>query len=165
MNETQMQMLAAQLAARHAIPKATVSHPAVIVPGDEFMTEKLADPNYVPYCLVKPECGRVRRRVYGFECPTCGNQMNYDLTHYDGNKTVQYTGEAPAPEAALAGFPPVPGEFWKFRGRPEPLALAQHRAEHAERDAWNQRVAARKAEKKARSTSGRAQRTNNNNED
>lgn len=151
-----LERLAAQLAERHRIPKATVTHPAVIVPGDEFMTEKLLDPDYVPYCLVKSECGRTRRTVYGFKCPTCGNQMNYDLTHYDGNKNVQYAGEAPAPELALAGFPPVPGERSKF-GRFHPdrsgvpsEALMRYRAEYAERKAWNDAVEAKKLAKKGR---------------
>lgn len=149
MTEAQIRLLAAQLAERHRVPKATVTHPAVIVPGDEFMTKKLQDPDYVPYCLVKSDCGRVRRTVYGFNCPTCGNQMNYDLTHYDGNKKVEYTGEAPATEAALAGFPPVPGEFWKFGARPVASeTLMRYRAEYAERDAWNKNVTARKAAKK-----------------
>jgi predicted RNA-binding Zn-ribbon protein involved in translation (DUF1610 family) len=75
----------------HRIPKSTVTHPeGVIVPGDKFMTMKIADPDYVPYCIVESTCGRVRRTEFGFECPTCGNQMNYDLTHYNGNINVQY---------------------------------------------------------------------------
>ncbi|KAF1046357.1 MAG: hypothetical protein GAK35_01042 [Herbaspirillum frisingense] len=81
------------LAARHRIPKATVAHPAgVIVPDDEFMTEKLRDPDYVPYCMMSGPCGRVRRTTFGFECPTCGNKTNFDLTHYNGNVDVQYEG-------------------------------------------------------------------------
>lgn len=142
-------MMAERLAARHRIPKAEFQHPAVVVQGDDFMTEKLQDPDYVPYCLVQSECGRVRRTAYGFECPNCGNKMNYDLTHYDGNKSVKYAGEPPRAEFALAGFPPVPGEFWKFGGRPVmPETLAQFRADHAERKAWNDAVDARKAAKK-----------------
>lgn len=90
MSDAYFQALALQLAARHHTPKATVTHPAVIVPGDEFMTMKLRDPDYVPYCLVKSACGRVRRVADGFECPTCRNKMNYDLTHFDGNANVQY---------------------------------------------------------------------------
>jgi hypothetical protein len=95
----EMLRLAEQCAARHRIPKAEFAHPGVIVPGDEFMTEKLKDPDYVPYCF-GTDCGRTRRTAYGFKCPTCGNQMNYDLTHYDGNKNVQYDGEPPS--AALS---------------------------------------------------------------
>lgn len=87
-------LLAEQLAARHRIPKATVTHPAVIVPGDEFMTEKLKDPDYVPYCF-GDGCGRTRRTWFGFQCPTCGNKMNYDLTHFNGNINVQYVEQAP----------------------------------------------------------------------
>lgn len=87
--------LAAECAARHHIPKSTVEHPAgVIVPGDEFMTKKLRDPDYVPYCFGSG-CGRTRRTEFGFQCPTCGNKMNYDLTHYNGNVDVQYAGAAP----------------------------------------------------------------------
>ncbi len=87
--------LVADLVARHEIPKATVQHPAgVIVPGDDFMTAKLREPDYVPYCLVHSVCGRVRRTVDGFQCPTCGNKMNYDLTHFNGNVNVRY--EVPA---------------------------------------------------------------------
>jgi hypothetical protein len=87
--------LAMELAVRHRIPKSTVRHPAgVIVPGDRFMTGKLRDPDYVPYCM-GDGCGRTRRVVEGFECPSCGNRMNFDLTHYDGNISVQYEGDAP----------------------------------------------------------------------
>lgn len=149
MDKFNLELLAAQLAERHRIPKATVTHPAVIVPDDEFMTEKLLDPDYVPYCLVKSECGRVRRTLYDFQCPTCGNQMNYDLTHYDGNKNVQYV-DAPAPAVlALAGFPPVPGEYWKFGRNPDTEALFKHRAAYAERKAWNDKVDEKKSAKKA----------------
>jgi predicted RNA-binding Zn-ribbon protein involved in translation (DUF1610 family) len=141
-------MFAEQAAARHRIPKATVTHPAVIVPGDEFMTEKLRDPDYVPYCGPCVPMQRVRRTVFGFECPACGNKANYDLTCYDGNKHVQYAGEPPAPEDALAGFPPVPGEYWKFGRYPDLYKLLEYRAQHAERKAWNDKVEARKATKK-----------------
>lgn len=141
-------MFAEQAAARHRIPKAQFKHPAVTIPGDEFMTEKLRDPDYVPYCGPCVPVQRVRRTAYGFECPSCGIKANYDLTRYDGNKRVQYVGEAPAVEDALAGFPPVPGEFWKFGRRPDPAELAQYRAAHAERKEWNDKVEARKAAKK-----------------
>jgi hypothetical protein len=90
-----MQFLADALAQLHAIPKATVTHPkGVIVPraggADDFMTDKLKDPDYVPYCLVKADCSRVRRVADGFLCPACGNKMNWDLTHFNGNVDVQY---------------------------------------------------------------------------
>jgi predicted RNA-binding Zn-ribbon protein involved in translation (DUF1610 family) len=84
-------LFAAQAAERHRIPKATATHPAVIVPGDEFMTEKLREPDYVPYCGPCMPMQRVRRTAYGFQCPICGTKMNYNLTHYDGNKGVIYT--------------------------------------------------------------------------
>ncbi len=88
--------LATECAARHHTPKATVTHPSgVIVQGDPLMTAKLSDPNYVPYCF-GDGCGRTRRTEFGFECPTCGNKMNYDLTHYDGNVNVQYSGATTA---------------------------------------------------------------------
>ena len=142
-------LFAAQAAERHRIPKSQYTHPAVIVKGDEFMTEKLRDPDYVPYCGPCSPMQRLRRTGYGFECPTCGNKANYDLTRYDGNKHVKYVGEPPAIEDALSGFPPVPGEFWKFGGRPIMTeTLAQYRAAHAERKAWNDAVEARKAAKK-----------------
>lgn len=87
--------LAAECAARHHTPKATVTHPEVVVPGDPFMTMKLKDPDYVPYCM-GAGCGRTRRTAFGFQCPTCGNKANFDLTRYDGNRNVQYVGAAPA---------------------------------------------------------------------
>jgi hypothetical protein len=75
-----------------------VNHPpGVIVQGDAFMTTKLREPGYAPYCLKRTQCGRVQRTDFGFECPSCGNRMNYDLTHYNGNVGVQYE---PAPETA-----------------------------------------------------------------
>lgn len=145
MNETEFQRLATQLAAKHRIPKTDVVHPHL--KDDAMLKQKQDDPNYVPYCF-GTDCGRTRRTRFGFQCPTCGNKMNYDLTHYDGNKNVQYEGEPPAPEDALAGFPPVPGEFWKFGHCPDLAELAQYRAAHAERKEWNDKVEARKAAKK-----------------
>lgn len=89
-----LRAMVSEVVARHMTPKATVTHPAgVIVPGDEFMTEKLKDPDYVPYCLVRQSCGRTRRVADGFKCPTCGNHTNYDLTHFNGNVDVQYSTE------------------------------------------------------------------------
>jgi hypothetical protein len=73
--------------------------------------------------------------------------MNYDLTHYDGNKNVHYAGKPPPPEVALAGFPPAPGEFWRAE-KAVPALLAKYRAAYAERKAWNDEVEARKAAKK-----------------
>lgn len=96
MRAAQFQLLVAECSARHHIPKSTVSHPpGVIVPDDPFMTDKLTDPDYVPYCMVGSACARVRRKSFGFECPVCGNRMNYDLSHYDGNVNVKYSGAAP----------------------------------------------------------------------
>jgi predicted RNA-binding Zn-ribbon protein involved in translation (DUF1610 family) len=98
----EIQAMARQLAARHAIPKSGIKHPPVVVirngEVDEFMTAKLREEDYVPYCLIKPECARVRRKAWGFECPNCGNKMNWDLKHYDGNQNVVYAeGYVPPP--------------------------------------------------------------------
>lgn len=88
------QQLAAELAARHRIPKATVAHPrGVIVPGDDFMTKKLQDPDYVPYCGPCTPMQRMRRIENGFVCPTCGNMANWDLTTYNGNIHVEFDPE------------------------------------------------------------------------
>lgn len=85
-----LKLLAEMLAERHRTPKAEFDHPkGVIVPGDAFMTEKLKDRDYVPYCFGSG-CGRTRRVADGFLCPTCGNKMNYDLTHFNGNVDVKY---------------------------------------------------------------------------
>lgn len=90
----EMQILAAQLAARHHIPKSTVIHPkGVICVGNPFMTEKLKDPDYVPYCAHCSLCYRLRRTEFGFECPSCHNKANFDLTKYNGNINVQYEKE------------------------------------------------------------------------
>lgn len=96
-------LLAAQCAERHRIPVTDIVHPKVFAVShngevDEFMTAKLREPHYVPYCLKRTDCGRVRRTDYGFKCPTCGNQMNYDLSHYDGNVNVRYDGPPPVPD-------------------------------------------------------------------
>jgi len=96
-------LLAAQCAERHRIPKATVAHPAVIVPDDPFMTEKLRDPDYVPYCSPCVPMQRLRRVADGFQCPTCGNKTNYDLTRFNGNVGVQYAQSAGAQAAAPEG--------------------------------------------------------------
>lgn len=86
--------MAYELAARHRIPVATVDHPkGVIVPGNEFMTEKLKDRDYVPYCMRCSPFIRLRRTSWGFECPTCKNKANYDLTTFNDNKDVQYEKE------------------------------------------------------------------------
>ncbi len=93
-SDEQFKRLAEELAARHRTPKSLVTHPTgVIVPGDEFMTEKLKDPDYVPYCSKCEPAYRVRRMSYGFRCPNCGNRMNYDLTHYNNNVNVSYEGQ------------------------------------------------------------------------
>lgn len=89
--------LAAQCAERHRTPKSTVTHPAgVIVPGDDFMTMKLRDPDYVPYCGPCVPMQRVRRVADGFECPTCGNKSNFDLTKFNGNVDVKYLAANPS---------------------------------------------------------------------
>lgn len=98
-----LRAMSGNLAARHAIPAATVAHPTgVVVPDDAFMTMKLRDPSYVPYCVKHSACGRVRRTDFGFQCPTCGNRMNYDLTHFNGNVNVQYE-QAPSTATSEAG--------------------------------------------------------------
>jgi hypothetical protein len=84
-------LLIAQLAGRHTSPKSTVDHPkGVIVPGDAFMTEKIKDPDYTPYCMRCTVCYRLHRTVTGFECPNCGTKSNFDLTTFNGNINVQY---------------------------------------------------------------------------
>lgn len=96
----ELEALAHRLAERHRIPVSKHEHPKVFVKNgdgtvDTFMTAKLREPHYVPYCLVGADCARVRRTEYGFKCPRCGNQMNWDLSHYDGNKNVEYDNDKP----------------------------------------------------------------------
>jgi Zn finger protein HypA/HybF involved in hydrogenase expression len=121
-------LMATELAERHRIPKATVSHPqGVIVPGDEFMTGKLRDPDYVPYCTPCTPMQRLRRVADGFECPSCGNKANWDLTKFNGNVDVQFEPEheeagqiakakiratALAAEEILQQTPAYPAHFW-----------------------------------------------------
>lgn len=148
-----LQAMAAQLAAKHREPNIVVPHPKVVIKNydgthDTFMMEKLSDDKYVPYCF-GTNCGRTRRTEYGFKCPTCGNQMNYDLTHYDGNVNVEYVGPKPDPIAATQGMP-VPGEYWKFGKNPDRLKLAEYRLKHANRESWNAQVEAKKAAKQKR---------------
>lgn len=95
-------------AARHRTPKTTVAHPkGVIVKNDPFMTEKLQDPDYVPYCGPCEPMQRLRRVEDGFVCPSCGNKSNWDLSKFNGNVDVTYddsegAGELPkAPEPVL----------------------------------------------------------------
>jgi hypothetical protein len=93
--------MAARLAAKHREPNEVVPHPKVVIKMgdgslDQHMMTKLADDKYVPYCF-GTECGRTRRKPWGFQCPTCGNKMNWDLTHYDGNLNVEYVGTPPIP--------------------------------------------------------------------
>jgi hypothetical protein len=84
-------MLAEECAARHHTPKSTVTHPkGVIVPGDPFMTGKLKDPDYVPYCGSCTLCYRMRRTEYGFTCPNCHKKTNFDLTKFNDNVDVRY---------------------------------------------------------------------------
>lgn len=90
-----MEAMAEDAAARHRIPKSTVEHPKnVIVPGDPFMTEKLKDPDYVPYCGPCMPMQRIRRVADGFVCPGCGNKSNFDLTKFNGNVDVKYSEPA-----------------------------------------------------------------------
>jgi hypothetical protein len=152
--------LAAQLAAKHIIPETDIVHPEVVM--DSFMMEKMKEPNYVPYCLVEVTCGRVRRTRYGFWCPSCGNKMNYDMTHYDGNKNVQYIGEPAKPADAAAGLPAPFREPWGARTGRAPLAdrlpapyhrgsaTAAPRTADQERADWNAKVDAKKPAKKGR---------------
>lgn len=86
-----LRAMAEEAAARHRIPEATVTHPkGVIVPGDEFMTEKIRDPNYVPYCGPCMPMRRMRRVEDGFVCPTCGCKSNWDLTKFNNNVDVKF---------------------------------------------------------------------------
>ncbi len=86
--------LAEEAAARHHTPKSTVTHPeGVIVPSCAFMTEKLKDPDYVPYCSPCDPMQRLRRTEYGFRCPGCGKTSNFDLTPFNNNISVQYEGK------------------------------------------------------------------------
>jgi hypothetical protein len=95
-----MEQMAREAAARHRTPEPIGDpHPkGVIVQGDEFMTEKISDPDYVPYCGPCVPMQRVRRVSDGFECPTCCNKSNWDLTKFNHNVDVQFT-----PEHAEAG--------------------------------------------------------------
>lgn len=94
LNEIQIRLMAAELAARHRIPKSTVTHPkGVIVQGDEFMSGKLRDPDYVPYCTPCTPMQRLRRVEDGFICPACGNKANWDLTKFNENIDVQFEAE------------------------------------------------------------------------
>lgn len=99
-----MRLMALRLAEKHREPNEVVPHPKVFVMNgdgtvDTFMTDKLRDDVYVPYCLKKSECGRVRRREWGFQCSCCGNKMNWDLSHYDGNVNVKFDGPPPPKKA------------------------------------------------------------------
>jgi hypothetical protein len=150
-----LQRLAEQLAAKHRIPPTDVNHPRL--KDDPMQPQKDADPNYVPYCF-GTGCGRTRRTRYGFQCPTCGNKMNYDLTHYDGNKNVQYAGEPARPEDALAGLSladrlPAPYHLGTHYHRPRPAPTPEQLARQAadkERADWNAKVDAKKLAKKGR---------------
>jgi hypothetical protein len=89
-----IEAMANDCAARHHTPKSTVIHPSgVIVPGDPHMTDKIKEPDYVPYCGPCNPMQRLRRTAYGFACPSCGQKSNYDLTPYNGNLAVQYEGQ------------------------------------------------------------------------
>lgn len=148
MNAFQIQALALQLASRHIIPQSPYKHPLVFVPDgkggvDEFMTAKLREVEdngapYVPYCMKTSNCMRTRRTEWGFKCPTCGNETNWDLTQWNGNANVMFEGEPPTVRA------PAPRHI----APPTPRQL---------RDEWNKRV----KEKKQRRDERRAQRNPN----
>lgn len=94
----QQRWMAMELAARHRIPKATVTHPqGVIVPGNALLTENIKDVDYVPYCGPCMPCQRIRRVKDGFICPTCGFKSNWDLTPFDGNVNVKFAEGFKAP--------------------------------------------------------------------
>jgi hypothetical protein len=102
----ELMAMAAQLAERHRIPDSPYVHPKVLVMNrdgtvDTFMTGKLREPHYVPYCMKTSDCMRVRRTEWGFQCPSCGNKMNYDLRHFNGNEGVVYDNDGP-PALTLA---------------------------------------------------------------
>jgi len=90
--------MAARLAEKHREPDEIVPHPKVLIRSgdsiDESMMDKLSDDKYVPYCF-GTNCGRTRRKPWGFQCPTCGNKMNWNLTHYNGNLNVEFVGPPP----------------------------------------------------------------------
>jgi hypothetical protein len=89
-----IEKMALECAARHHSPPSTVKHPAgVIVPDNPFMTEKIQDPDYVPYCGHCSLMQRIRRTEYGFRCPGCGDKSNFDLTKFNGNVAVSYVGQ------------------------------------------------------------------------
>jgi len=97
--ELYSRMLAEEAAARHRTPKAEFDHPkGVIVPFSELLTENIRDRDYVPYCGPCDPMQRERRVADGFQCPTCGNKTNWDLTPFNGNVDVQFDPEHADPE-------------------------------------------------------------------
>lgn len=84
-----VKMLIADLLARHVSPTPSQEvldaiPDNVVVPDDSFLTEKIQDPTYTPYCLRTIRCGRLHRTVYGFTCPNCKAKLNHNLTPYKG---------------------------------------------------------------------------------
>ncbi|HPT72129.1 MAG TPA: hypothetical protein PLE74_07585 [Candidatus Cloacimonadota bacterium] len=47
------------------------------------MMDLTTDPNWRPYCLMCQSMGRMVKTEYGFRCPSCGNTIKPDMTHYD----------------------------------------------------------------------------------
>jgi tRNA(Ile2) C34 agmatinyltransferase TiaS len=39
---------------------------------------------WAPYCLICPTMLRMKPTDYGWQCRSCGNPINRELTHYDG---------------------------------------------------------------------------------
>jgi len=127
-----MQLMAQRLAERHRIPESDIVHPKVFVMNgdgtvDTFMTDKLREPHYVPYCLKQVDCGRVRRREWGFYCPCCGNKMNWDLSHYDGNALVKFDGPPPPKKVPSKKVPPI--KDWNAQVEERKQLRAQRRLE------------------------------------
>lgn len=107
--------MATQLAEKHREPNEVVVHPKVYMRNgdgtvDIFMMDKVSDNKYVPYCL-SGGCGRMRRREYGFYCPTCCKKTNWDLTRFNNNKDVEYVNGPPSPKPVV----PLTIQEWNKR--------------------------------------------------
>lgn len=114
-------MMAAEAAARHRTPKATVTHPkGVIVQGDELLTDNIRnDPDYVPYCGPCTPMQRMRRVEDGFVCPTCKNHTNWDLSPFNYNVDVQFD-------------PAYVDPVWLEQHQKQAEAIRSHEAIHKE---------------------------------